>query len=137
MGSKFYIAAKYSRRHELRDLVDRLESLGHSSTAQWIHGGEENKDIKGAAMMDDEDVRRCDTMIFMGEPQGSEIRGGGRWFEFGMAHALNKRCIAVLNLEQLPDLGDRIHLPPGHESVFTALPNVKVVTSIQQLVDIL
>ena len=69
----------------------------------------------------------------MGEPQASENRGGGRWFEFGYAHALGHRTIAVLDLD--PRKGGHDHLPPGHESVFTALPDVELVTSWDELVN--
>lgn len=134
---RFYIAAKYSRRYELRDLVAKIEALGHECTAQWINNGEEGKDIQAAAIMDVEDVRRADTLIFIGEPQGTEVRGGGRWFEFGLAYALNKRCIALISYKKLENLGDRVHLPFGHESVFTALPHVQIAMSEHDLLDML
>lgn len=135
MSTKIYIAASYRRKDEMRALADRLEMYGHEVVARWINGAEEGKDIEAAAAMDFEDVCMCDTLIFIGEPQGSEIRGGGRWWEFGAAYALDKRCIAWLNTEAVPDLGDRTHLPPGHESVFTALGDVMIVKSYEELVE--
>lgn len=130
-----YIAAKYQRRFNLRPLAEHLQSLGYEVTAQWLWDGEEGKPIQEAAIMDVNDVLRADTLVFIGEPQASENRGGGRWFEFGMAHALGKRCIAVLDMD--PTVGGHDHLPRGHESVFTALPDVEVVTSQDELVSVL
>lgn len=132
---KIYIAAKYQRRFDLRPLAEMLQALGCEITAQWLWDGEVNKTIQQAAVMDVEDVRRADTLVFIGEPQASENRGGGRWFEFGMAHALGKRCIAVLDLD--PTKGGHDHLPLGHESVFTALPDVELVTSQEELLHIM
>lgn len=134
---RIYVAAKYGRRAKLRSLVAKLEELGHESTSQWINDGEEGRGIQDAAIMDVQDVLRAECLIFIGEPQGCEIRGGGRWFEFGLAYGRGLRCICVLNLEELPNVGDRSHLPPGHESVFSALPNVQIVTSEDDLLTIL
>lgn len=133
--TSIYIAAKYQRRFDLRPVAEQLQALGHDLTCQWLWNGEEQKTIQEAAIMDVEDVRRADILVFIGEPQASENRGGGRWFEFGMAHALGKRCIAVLDLD--PTQGGHDHLPIGHESVFTALPDVELVTSQDELVKLL
>lgn len=134
--TSIYIAAKYHRRFDLQPLAEKLQALGYQLTCQWLFGGEEDgRTIQQAAVMDVEDVRRADTLVFIGEAQASENRGGGRWFEFGMAHALGKRCIAVLDLD--PTKGGHDHLPIGHESVFTALPDVEIVTSEEELVELL
>lgn len=132
---RIYIAAKYQKRHELRHLAWRLSELGHVITAQWLQDGEEGKGIQEAAIMDVQDVLRADCLVFIGEPQASENRGGGRWFEFGLAYGTGKRCIAVLDMD--PTVGGHSHLPLGHESVFTALPNVQLVTSEDDLLRIL
>jgi nucleoside 2-deoxyribosyltransferase len=128
---KIYIAAKYNLRFELKLLAIELEKLGHEITSQWIFGGEEHKGIREAALMDVEDVMRADCLVFIGQPQASENRGGGRWFEFGLAYALKKRCIAVLDMD--PTIGGHDHLPLGHESVFTALPEVEIVKNQEEL----
>lgn len=132
---KIYIAAKYQKRFELRALAEEIRLLGHELTCRWLFDGEEGKGIEAAAAMDVEDVNRSDCLIFVGEPQASENRGGGRWFEFGLAYALDKHCIALLDMD--PTVGGHSHLPLGHESVFTALPNVQLVTSEDDLLRIL
>lgn len=136
MTQSIYIAAKYDRRQTgLRDLAAALEVLGFGITSRWLYDGEEGKTIQEAAVMDVEDVRRADILVFIGEPQASENRGGGRWFEFGWAHAQGTRCIAVLDLDATK--GGHDHLPIGHESVFTALPDVEIVTSQDELIQLL
>lgn len=132
---KIYIAAKYQRRFDLRPLAHKLAEAGHEVTSTWLWNGEEGKTITDAAVMDMDDVKRADCLVFIGEPQASENRGGGRWFEFGAAWALGKRTIAVLDMD--PSKGGHDHLPIGHESVFTALPGVVTVTSQESLLDFL
>lgn len=136
-NNKIYIAAKYARRLTgLRDLAAALKVLGYEITAQWLEDAEDGPDhIQDCAIRDVEDVRRADILVFIGEPQASENRGGGRWFEFGWAHAYGLRCIAVLDLD--PTKGGHDHLPIGHESVFTALPDVEIVTSFDELIQLL
>lgn len=133
---KVYLAAKYQRRFELRPLAEQLQAAGHEVTAQWIWDGEEKcRTITEAAEMDVADVLRADCLVFFGQPQASENRGGGRWFEFGLAYQAGKKLIAVLDMTK--GLGGHDHLPPGHESVFTALPEVTTVTHWRELVDML
>ena len=134
---KIYIAAKYQKRRELRHLAWRLSDLGHVITSRWLHEGEEDKAPQQSALDDVEDVIHADCLVFIGEPQGSQNRGGGRWFEFGLAYGVGKRCIVVLNVENFPDVGDRSHLPSGHESVFSTLPNVQIVRDENELIEIL
>ncbi len=129
--SSIYIAAKYAKRFELKPLAEKIQEMGIEVTSTWIWRGEEGKDIRDAALMDVADVRRADGLVFIGEPQASENRGGGRWFEFGLAYALNKWCFAVLDTD--PTRGGHDHLPIGHESVFTALPEVEIFASTNEL----
>lgn len=132
---KIYIAAKYQKRFELRALAEEIRLLGHELTCKWMFDGEEGKGIKEAALMDVQDVISADCLIFIGEPQASENRGGGRWFEFGLAYALDKHCIALLDFD--PTVGGHSHLPLGHESVFTALPEIDIVDSRDDLLKLL
>lgn len=117
---KIYLAARYARMKEMQSFASQLVALGHSITSQWITGAEEraegtSKAVK-AAHMDIEDVLQADTIIFFGEPRGSANRGGGRWFELGLAYQSGKRCICVLDMN---DQAIHDHNESGHESVFT------------------
>lgn len=115
---RIYIAAKYSRREELRGLLARVEALGHECTSTWIRNGEDSEaQWRESAELDVADVRRAEALLFVGQPRGSENRGGGRWFEFGLAWGAGKRCLAVID--------------GGHESVFTHLPGVEVYDSTE------
>lgn len=133
---KIYIAAKYHRRFDLRPVAERIQALGHTITGDWIWDDEAAGDnIQYHAIRDVEQVREADCLIFCGEPQASENRGGGRWFEFGLAFALGKQTIAWLDYD--PSKGGHDHLPAGHESVFTALPSVELVGSEEELLHLL
>lgn len=133
---KIYIAAKYSRRYDLRAVAAKIQALGHTITGDWIWDDEPAGDnIQYHAVRDIEQVKEADALVFIGEPQASENRGGGRWFEFGVAHALGKKTIAWLDFD--PTKGGHDHLPAGHETVFTALPDVEIITSEAELLHIL
>ena len=127
-----YIAARYGRRLELRALASAIRAHGVEVTSQWLDGAEEaGQGAAAAAQMDLDDVDRADTLVFIGEPHGSANRGGGRWFEMGYAHAKGKRIIVVL----APLIGHHVaalgSTPDGHESVFTFLPNMELVDSVE------
>lgn len=120
---KIYLAARYARMQEMQRYANSLRMKGHIITSQWIDGAEERSEDKGdeslaqkAARMDISDVLSADTIIFFGEPRGSTNRGGGRWFELGLAYQAGKRCICILDMNDA-DVHD--HNESGHESVFT------------------
>ena len=97
---KIYIAAKYGHAAHIKEkIAPRIEALGHEVTSHWINGDEEGKGPQGAAVMDVADVLRADCCLSLSEPYGSENKGGGRHFEFGMAYQAGKRCIVVGHLE--------------------------------------
>lgn len=109
---KIYITALYSRRHELREVDHVLRDAGHEPTSQWIWNAEESKGWEAAALMDVEDVRRADAILFFGQPKGSYNTGGGRWFELGLAYAEGKEIFAVLGRGGAESLF--LHLPQVH-----------------------
>lgn len=120
---KIYIAARYGRKDELKKLFAQIELAGHKCTSRWISEGEEGKTQMEAAMMDVDDVLRADALVFVGEPSGSVNRGGGRWFEFGVAYHAGKTCYTILTREG--EIGEgHFGSREGHESVFTHLPSV-------------
>lgn len=126
---KIYIAAKYGKRFELRDLADRLRNRGHVVTSRWLDNGEEAAMTpEAAAQMDIDDVNAADLVLFLAEPVGSQNTGGGRYFELGYAVAVNKAIIAVQPGEpQLVNDGRY----RSHEVVFLAHPSVHLVATIE------
>ena len=129
IGNKVYLAARYSRNPEMRDVRDALERLGFSVTSQWIdnHGGTltperlsaEPEFCSSFALTDITDLNGAAIVVsFTGNGGGGK---GGRHVEFGVGYALGKRCIVV---------GPR-------ENVFHCLPGVEVVENEAQLLDLL
>ena len=119
---RIYIAAKYGKRFELRELAQKLRDMGHEITAQWLDNAEESKSREDAAKMDVDDVLRADTLIFFAEPRHSLNTGGGRYFELGLAWAEGKRILAVSE-------------SPDYETVFLHLPGISVFSSIEVMLD--
>ncbi len=121
---RVYLASRYSRNPEMRDVRTRLAALGFAVTSRWIDGDHQIDDAglsaeaKAAertrfAMEDWEDLCRADIVIsFTEEPRSSNSRGG-RHVEFGAALALGKTCLVV---------GPR-------ENVFHCLPQVGVFST--------
>ena len=102
---KVYLAARYSRHPEMREVREQLEALGYAVTSRWINGGHEltkegSTEANEAervryAMEDFADLQAADICLsFTEEPRQTKTRGG-RHVEHGMALALGKRTIAV------------------------------------------
>lgn len=126
---KVYIAARYGRRFELRPLVDNLKALGIHSTSRWIFNEEMTAlTQEEAAIMDVEDVLAADAFLFFAEPNGSVNKGGGRYFELGLAYARMKSVVVI----QPPAMPEGHGIPGKHEVVFVALPTFTVVDTLEQ-----
>ena len=102
---KIYLASRYSRAPQLRQVRDELETMGHTITSRWIDGGHEltkdgstqaaHLERSRFATEDWEDMMAADWVIsFTEEPRKTNTRGG-RHVEFGGAIAFNKRCMVV------------------------------------------
>lgn len=127
-----YIAAKYGKRFELRDLADLLRNQGHEVTSRWIENGEETAmTAQYAAQMDIDDIDRADLVLFLAEPVGSLNTGGGRYFELGYALAMGKRLVAVQPGDPQPTSDGRYR---SHEVVFLAHPAVHLVNTLDAAV---
>lgn len=124
---KIYLASRYSRHPEMRQIRDRLVGLGHEVTSRWIdlHDGRQESSATperlnatpgyGAesAQADFEDIEKCD-MVLSFTGQGGQ---GGRHVEFGLGLALLKINVLV---------GPREH-------VFHSLPSVDVYATFEEL----
>ncbi len=102
---KIYLAARYSRAAQLRDVRAKLEANGHEVTSRWIDGGHEvtkegsteaaHTERSRFAEEDWHDMMQADCVIsFTEEPRTTKTRGG-RHVEFGGALGAGKRCIVV------------------------------------------
>ena len=114
---KFYLAARYSRRNEMRAVARELESLGHTVGSRWLHADPNRSDVQ-AATEDIEDLRDASGLIlFTEEPNCGGRNRGGRHVEFGWALASGMEVFIV---------GPR-------ENVFHYMPEVKVFDTLQRL----
>ncbi len=114
---KIYLAARYSRRDQLRELATELRRMGHTITSRWLETKWVNRPNDSStappeyreqyAQIDMEDVKAADMVINFTEAPGDGSRGG-RHVEYGLAVAWGKGLVVV-----------------GHrENLFHHLPNV-------------
>ena len=104
---KVYLAARFSRREEMRRHAEELLGLGHEVTAQWVVGRAEASHhpdrVSGhteayeaiVSVEDLKDVADADCIICFSEQPRSTNTRGGRHVEFGLAVAGEKRIILV------------------------------------------
>jgi hypothetical protein len=92
---RFYFAARFSKRFELRQCRQQLEAAGHIVTSRWLDAEGEDPDALGRCAAEDFlDIITCDMLIsFNEEPRGNSR--GARHCEFGIGLALNKRLVIV------------------------------------------
>ncbi|MBG6211563.1 nucleoside 2-deoxyribosyltransferase [Labrenzia sp. EL_126] len=102
---KIYLASRYSRAPELREIRRQLQEMGHEVTSRWLDGGHEIKPGGSDQAADDErarfaredwsDMEAADCVVsFTEEPRKTNTRGG-RHVEFGGALALGKKCVVI------------------------------------------
>jgi nucleoside 2-deoxyribosyltransferase len=101
---RIYLAARYSRRNEMRIHASELERLGFEVTSRWL---EEDKPLtqnlgddsptfyQETAQNDLGDIDNSDTMIFFAEDPRVGTPRGGRHVEFGYAYATGKRMVVI------------------------------------------
>lgn len=117
---RVYLAARYSRMHELENYASELRDYGIETTSRWITGRHETppdgvavdspEHLAWAADEDLADLDDASVLIAFTEPEGAIYgRGrGGRHVEMGYALGTNKRIVVC-----------------GHrENVFCFLPEV-------------
>ena len=121
---KVYLAARFSRREEMRRYAGELAELGHEVTARWVVGppqashhpdqvsGHSQAYEERVSVEDLKDVADATCIVCFSEQPRSTNTRGGRHVEFGLAVAGEKRIILV---------GPR-------ENVFHFLPQVENFT---------
>lgn len=121
MRERIYLAARFSRRHELKPFAEALSAAGHQVTSRWLDSDEHHLELTGqrssdgaaAAIRDLEDVRDATVCIAFTEPADGRQGRGGRHVELGAAITLGLRLIVVGEPEHI------FHLLPQVELVAT------------------
>lgn len=130
---KIYLASRYSRHPEMREVASILTKQGHTITSRWISGDQDDDPEAGTdshrervAIEDLEDVMKADILLSFTEepgklPKGARPSKGGRHVEFGVGVAMNLRTVVI---------GPR-------ENVFHWLPTVEVYDDLETFLDML
>jgi hypothetical protein len=101
---KVYIAARYSRRDEMRSVAQLLMGNGITVTSRWLYedkplqtklGDDTPGFYRETAHVDIEDVMRADTLLFFSEDPHLGTPRGGRHVEFGFALGQGKRVVVI------------------------------------------
>lgn len=120
---KFYLAARWGRKEEMRAVRDDLVALGFEVTSGWIDSLDNSDDETGNARplelcrqdaeRDLVDLMRADVVVSFTEPPGIGPMRGGRHVEFGVALGAGKELWVV----------------GFHENIFHALATVRFFES--------
>jgi len=97
MIKKFYLAARYDRKEEMKKYRELLKEHGVEITSRWLEEPDNAAALGNwdAATIDLDDVRAADGMIFFSENPTERWPRGGRHVEFGYALALNKTIVVI------------------------------------------
>jgi nucleoside 2-deoxyribosyltransferase len=105
-----YLASRYSRRDQLRDLAAELRRMGHEITSRWLEESSRPdcgtlpdgrsriappEERSAFAAQDIEDVRAAELVVSITEPEDAKASRGGRHVEFGAAFAWGKRLVVI------------------------------------------
>ena len=95
---KFYVAGKWQDRELIREIMDKLEAMGHEITVDWTrHEYPDNEDVLSIwATLDIHGVQTCDTFVVL-FINGHRFRGA--LVEVGAALAMHKRVCVIGNDE--------------------------------------
>jgi len=87
---KFYIATRFERREEVKQIIEKLAKKGHSASLDWTEHKPtkpyaQNKDLAKEYAIDDiKGVRNCDVFVLL-----TDEAGAGMYVELGAAMASN------------------------------------------------
>jgi hypothetical protein len=117
-----YLAHNYGAKDWLNEnVVPYLTETGHRITSTWLDNlpGDRQQD----ALKDIDDIRSSDYVIFFADQFGP-TQGRGKFAEFGFSVSHHEPYKIIVVSE---DIEKRIE-----EFVFLALPDLKIVKSIQE-----
>ena len=123
-----YLAARYSRKKEIKSLIPVLLANNIAVTSSWLH--EEASETahldeftptfcRHTAKIDLDDIDNSDTFVFFSEDPNIGTPRGGRHVEFGYALSQGKRMIVI----------------GGEENIFHYLPQIIHYTSLGNFLD--
>lgn len=127
---RVYIASRYSRRDEMRNVAEQLSERGFIVSSTWLQEDYPlNMNLDGLtpeqhaeiATQDYDDIVGSDIMVFFAEDQNNQPPRGGRHVEVGIALAL----------------GVRIYIIGERENIFHYLPDIKVVPNLEALWEVI
>jgi predicted metal-dependent HD superfamily phosphohydrolase len=120
---KIYLAARFDRKVEMKELSQEIKVLGVEVTSRWLdeapmpHGKEEREQfLLDTAAMDRDDVKSADVLVRFSDDL-STLTIPARWGtasrmeETGMAYAWGKKIVIVGGRQSLFDhFADRVQL---------------------------
>jgi hypothetical protein len=118
-----YLAARFSRKKEMKELSLRIKELGVKVTSRWLDEEplpegkiKQKRFLQNTAAMDANDVFAADTLIRFSDDLSTKTVPSNwctcsRMCEAGMAHAWGKKIIIVGGAQSLFDrFPQRVHL---------------------------
>lgn len=128
---KIYIAGRFSRQLEFREVAKRLEDMGHEVTSRWLFESVSPNHTMGditpayaakAARLDLADIDEADAMLFYAEDPLVGTPRGGRHVEFGYALARGKLIYVVGHAENIFHYG---------QPMVISIPSVEYLAPVQ------
>lgn len=102
---KIYLASRFGRRDELREISGSIRRLGHTVTSSWLEQIEDaidSPDSPYLAALDLREVQKSDVFVAFTEHPGTPgAERGGRHVEFGSAAAFGKALIICGPVEHI------------------------------------
>jgi nucleoside 2-deoxyribosyltransferase len=130
---KIYLAARYSRRDQMRELAAELRRMGHTVTSRWLETEWANRPDQSSAAppeyrakyacIDLDDVCAAEMVVNFTEAPGDGSRGG-RHVEYGYALALGKRIVVIGFRENLFHEHPAVQFHASQWDWLRTLPNV-------------
>ena len=123
-----YLAARYSRKKEIKALIPILLEHNIRTTSRWLHEtASETAHLdeftptfcQQTAEIDLEDIDDADTFVFFSEDPKIGTPRGGRHVELGFALAKEKRIVVI----------------GVHENIFHYLPEIVHYPSVQAFLE--